>query len=150
ADLARPTGDLSGRGDLAIPPGADAASPDDASLPDDDGATPLDDAALPGDAGAPADLAATPPDLRPSSCTDSIQNGAESDVDCGDTCGIGHGCATGQRCLIGDDCLSHVCTVNACVAGAVFRAPAVFDAGPRPLFPVVADFNRDVRPGGER
>ncbi len=40
------------------------------------------------------------------SCTDSVKNGDESDVDCGGSC---HGCGDGKGCSAGSDCSSSVC-----------------------------------------
>lgn len=49
-------------------------------------------------------------------CSDSIQNGAETDVDCGGgTCST---CATGQTCSVGADCATGRCTSGTCVAPA--------------------------------
>jgi hypothetical protein len=40
-------------------------------------------------------------------CADTVQNGAETDIDCGGgTCAP---CAAGQACLVNPDCTSHVC-----------------------------------------
>jgi hypothetical protein len=48
------------------------------------------------------------------SCVDAVQNGNESDVDCGGTC---LGCALGLRCRIGADCASGACSSGGvCVA----------------------------------
>jgi len=44
-------------------------------------------------------------------CTDRIQNGTESDVDCGGTC---PGCLTGNACRNNTDCRSGTCTTGAC------------------------------------
>lgn len=38
------------------------------------------------------------------SCLDGVQNGSESDVDCGSSCGAGQGCRPGQMCGTDDDC----------------------------------------------
>jgi hypothetical protein len=43
----------------------------------------------------------------PASCTNQIQDGTESDVDCGGTCAA---CADGKRCQTGSDCAGRVCT----------------------------------------
>jgi hypothetical protein len=49
-------------------------------------------------------------------CTDGIQNGNETDVDCGGpTC---QKCAEGKRCATGTDCATGVCTGGVCVAPA--------------------------------
>ena len=56
--------------------------------------------------------ATTPPPPAPS-CTDATKNGAETDVDCGGTCGK---CASGQGCAKAGDCTSGVCTAGKCAA----------------------------------
>src|SRR6185503_11483213 len=48
------------------------------------------------------------------SCTDGVNNGGESDVDCGGPCATK--CANGKACGAGVDCQSSVCTGNVCVA----------------------------------
>lgn len=45
-------------------------------------------------------------------CTDTYQNGTESDVDCGGSC---PGCAVGAACETATDCTSSLCTDGACV-----------------------------------
>ena len=46
------------------------------------------------------------------SCTDTVKNGAETDVDCGGgTCA---GCTQGEDCNIGSDCAGGVCNANVC------------------------------------
>ena len=48
------------------------------------------------------------------SCTDSVKNGDETDVDCGGTtCGA---CADSKKCILAGDCKSGVCTAGACAA----------------------------------
>ncbi|MBI2389585.1 MAG: VCBS repeat-containing protein [Deltaproteobacteria bacterium] len=47
------------------------------------------------------------------SCTDSIQNGTETDVDCGGGCPV---CLYNQKCAIGADCEFGVCTGGRCAA----------------------------------
>lgn len=47
----------------------------------------------------------------PSSCLDSVENGDETDVDCGGSCAP---CANGLDCLTEDDCISGVCTAGTC------------------------------------
>lgn len=48
----------------------------------------------------------------PDDCTDGVQNGTETDVDCGGpTCAA---CTAGQGCNSGSDCASLVCTGNIC------------------------------------
>jgi len=48
------------------------------------------------------------------SCTDSLQNGDESDVDCGG--GTCPACGDAAGCSVATDCVSLVCTGNVCVA----------------------------------
>jgi hypothetical protein len=50
----------------------------------------------------------------PGSCSDGIQNGPETDVDCGG--GICPACPVGKHCLTSNDCVSLLCTKNVCVA----------------------------------
>ena len=50
-----------------------------------------------------------------SSCTDTIKNGDETDVDCGGSCAK---CNPGQTCKVANDCASGVCTGGKCVAAA--------------------------------
>ncbi|PKN55238.1 MAG: hypothetical protein CVU56_22425 [Deltaproteobacteria bacterium HGW-Deltaproteobacteria-14] len=52
------------------------------------------------------------------SCSNSLKDGTETDVDCGGSCGP---CATGQGCAIDGDCTSFLCT------GAICQAPSCFD-----------------------
>jgi len=49
-------------------------------------------------------------------CDDGLQNGAETDVDCGG--GTCPGCAAGSPCLLGYDCASLVCANRVCQAQA--------------------------------
>lgn len=84
----------------------DADAPDadgvDASAPDADSV----DASAPDADGAEADA----PDS--SSCTDGVQNGLETDVDCGGpTCPA---CRIAQKCVVSDDCVGHSCLVGKC------------------------------------
>jgi len=53
------------------------------------------------------------------SCSDTTQNGSETDIDCGGTCGP---CATGKHCGGNGDCSSFVCTDGVC------QAPSCFDS----------------------
>ncbi|MBU1240603.1 hypothetical protein KJ865_12905, partial [Myxococcota bacterium] len=57
--------------------------------------------------------------VLPLPCEDNIQNGSETDIDCGgDECG---GCDTGETCLLGSDCLSKVCdSLNQCAEPSCF------------------------------
>jgi hypothetical protein len=50
-------------------------------------------------------------------CSDGVQNGQETDVDCGGpTCDAqGKTCALGKRCGTGADCTDDTCTSNVCV-----------------------------------
>lgn len=80
--------------------------------------------------------AAVPPE--PGSCSDLVQNGCETDTDCGGrTC---PGCGFGLACLQDSDCLSGICYLGSCdVAyllsvthsggGAVTSSPAGIDCG---------------------
>jgi Ca2+-binding RTX toxin-like protein len=47
----------------------------------------------------------------PNSCVDGVQNGNETDVDCGAVCGA---CANGDSCLVGSDCQSGLCSGGLC------------------------------------
>jgi len=47
------------------------------------------------------------------SCSNSVQDGDETAVDCGGSCGP---CATGQGCLVDGDCTSFVCSGGVCQA----------------------------------
>ena len=49
------------------------------------------------------------------SCTDTVQNGDESDVDCGGSCPP---CANDEMCQENADCVSQACQGNICVAPA--------------------------------
>jgi hypothetical protein len=55
------------------------------------------------------------PDNAASGCRDGLQNGDESDVDCGGICTT---CADGLSCLTERDCASGVCTQLVCQAPA--------------------------------
>jgi hypothetical protein len=46
-------------------------------------------------------------------CSDNVQNGSESDKDCGGSC---NGCANGLKCVSGGDCSSGHCVGNLCVS----------------------------------
>ena len=106
--------------DTKIPDGpssdvADGAEPDsllqDIPTPD----LPLSDLPLPDQLVpdlTPPDLAI--PDLLPPTCTDTLKNGDETDVDCGGkTCPQ---CADGKSCKLAVDCTSGVCTSGICAA----------------------------------
>ncbi len=45
-------------------------------------------------------------------CSDTVKNGSETDVDCGGSCGAT--CANGQSCLLNGDCLSGNCSSGVC------------------------------------
>src|SRR5208337_1573859 len=47
-------------------------------------------------------------------CSDGVQNGAETDIDCGG--GVCPPCLAGKRCGVDRDCLSGVCQGNVCQA----------------------------------
>ncbi len=46
-----------------------------------------------------------------SNCSDGVQNGNESDVDCGGSCAA---CAPGNKCQVATDCESWVCAAGVC------------------------------------
>ncbi len=71
----------------------------------------------------PDALTCTPP-----ACDDGVQNGDESDVDCGGACG--NTCESGETCNSGLDCIDDVCDVdtNTCApALTVVAAPSCSD-----------------------
>jgi len=72
----------------------------------------LSDAALdaPGDANADADANAGSD--AAATCADMIQNGVETDVDCGG--GQCPKCTNGKTCVKNSDCQSDNCTQNKC------------------------------------
>ena len=51
---------------------------------------------------------------QPSACTDTVKNGAETDVDCGGA--ACPKCDLGQHCNRGDDCKTGACSNNTCTA----------------------------------
>ncbi len=55
-------------------------------------------------------LCAPVPAAAPS-CTDNVQNGDETDVDCGGSCGD---CALGEGCIVDSDCASAYCSAGVC------------------------------------
>ncbi len=68
------------------------------------------------------DTSAPPPPPPPAcpepcepSCTNGVEDGRESDVDCGGACGK---CVEGKGCLSADDCTTGVCTSGKCAAPA--------------------------------
>jgi hypothetical protein len=59
---------------------------------------------------------ALPTNPRPTSCTNGIKDGFESDIDCGGSvCGA---CSNGRTCSIANDCLSGSCSGGICQAPA--------------------------------
>jgi hypothetical protein len=67
-------------------------------------------------------------------CFDRVQDGNESDVDCGGTCAVA--CAGGAHCLAPSDCDSQYCG-----AGGICGAPSCSDQ-------VIDGFESDVDCGG--
>jgi hypothetical protein len=153
-------------GDLAL---ADLAMPPDNAVPTDIAPTdiaqpPADIAQPPNDiAQPPADIAQPPNDIAQppldfavgATCFDNVQNGSETDVDCGGTCAP---CAVGRMCLHASDCLSSLCVNNVCtqptappdLAGVdigpppaypSFEPPSTWSAGTSPLYVAVGDFD---------
>ncbi len=53
------------------------------------------------------DTTGTPDVCAAAACTDSVQNGDETDVDCGGSCV--NKCDTGEKCEVDGDCVSLVC-----------------------------------------
>jgi hypothetical protein len=47
------------------------------------------------------------------SCTNGVQDGDETDIDCGGSCGP---CPVGKKCLVQSDCTPGTCTNKVCVA----------------------------------
>ena len=78
----------------------------------------VNDARDPGDAAtsSPGDEAvAVGDDGLPTTCTDGVQNGLETAMDCGGGC---PGCAVGQPCGEDGDCASGACVSGVCIAPA--------------------------------
>jgi len=48
-----------------------------------------------------------------STCSDAVQNGTESDVDCGGAC---YGCQFNDTCIVDNDCIGGSCVGGACAA----------------------------------
>jgi hypothetical protein len=48
-------------------------------------------------------------------CADGVKNGAESDIDCGGTCGA---CVVDKVCRVGADCADQLCEGNRCTAAS--------------------------------
>src|SRR5688572_24679607 len=90
-------------------------------------------------------------------CTDGIQNGGETSVDCGGggcaPCGLGSTCALDRDCASGGRCDATVCQASASCAEIHQRHPALGDGVyliapntgrvPIPPFDVVCDMTRD-------
>ena len=88
------------------------------------------------------------------SCTDRVQNGGESDVDCGGACPA---CVDGARCTTDGDCDSKLCGAAACVRRAsckeildsgLSRGDGAYGVDPdgvggAPAFPAVCDMTID-------
>ncbi len=77
----------------------------------------------------PVLLTCTPP-----SCDDGIQNGSETDLDCGGSCG--NTCETGEDCLSGLDCVDDVCdpdTTTCAPPLSVVAAPSCSDFAGLPV-----------------
>ena len=71
------------------------------------------------DAGADATPDMALPDLAAPTCTDKLQNGQETDVDCGgSTC---NKCGDGKKCSKATDCLGGTCSGGECTKGCVHQ-----------------------------
>ena len=105
--------------------GPDASTEPDAGTP----GTPRTDGGDAGDGGADAAADATP-DAPPdtSKCADGIQNGAETDLDCGGPCAP---CAQCARCSMASDCETGNCMEGRC--GPVLQSLPALDATRRSL-----------------
>ncbi|MEE2789547.1 MAG: hypothetical protein VX589_19570 [Myxococcota bacterium] len=91
--------------DIIIDTGGREASDADASRPDaDHGGTAVDAMSVAGGSSGDGPL---------STCDDDVQNGQETDIDCGPGCAP---CEAGARCLDVVDCLSGVCQDGVCQA----------------------------------
>jgi hypothetical protein len=66
-----------------------------------------------GAVATPPTSTSSPPPPRPAepTCTDSVRNGNETDVDCGGTCPR---CAVGKTCVARNDCASARCEAGTC------------------------------------
>ena len=62
------------------------------------------------------DDASVLPTVPDPACDDGVQNGTETDVDCGGTCGA---CDLEQSCVENSDCASEVCDEGVCVSPAL-------------------------------
>ena len=73
-------------------------------------------------------------------CTDSVKNGNETDVDCGG--GTCPPCASGLACSVDTDCQGGVCTGNACTGPVVVSAnPADTATGISPTSSIAVEFS---------
>ena len=69
------------------------------------------------------DTAEVPPVCRAATCTDGLNNGDETDVDCGGTCGR---CVDGKSCATHTDCISANCDATGPICAP--RCPGAADA----------------------
>lgn len=60
------------------------------------------------------------------SCSDSKQNGLETDIDCGGTCGP---CGVGKTCIQAADCAPALCSANKCGLGTGADGPLIVPVG---------------------
>jgi hypothetical protein len=75
------------------------------------------DASLERDAGPDVVAEAAQPDVG-SSCSDGVQDGDETDVDCGGSCAP---CPNGDHCSQPKDCSGAACVNGACCAAATYK-----------------------------
>ncbi len=75
--------------------------------------TPCDDGAHCGDGGDCESQVCVGGVCAAPACDDGVQNGGETDVDCGNECAA---CGDGQACDVGTDCASLVCSGGLCQA----------------------------------
>ncbi|MCA9516427.1 MAG: hypothetical protein KC635_15915 [Myxococcales bacterium] len=94
-------GDDATPGDTVEP--GDTAGPGDTAAPEDTGG--------PDDTAGPGDVADTT--IAPDPCDNGAQDGDETDVDCGGSCGP---CASGEACGDAADCATGICDEDVCVA----------------------------------
>jgi hypothetical protein len=108
ADSAAPDGGATIANDASTDDGAMAidAAPDVAASD-----APIDTSAADAPPDAPHDAAA---EAAAPTCTDGVQNGQETDTDCGGAiCDAqGRTCGTGQKCLTAFDCTNRICGAN--------------------------------------
>jgi endoglucanase len=71
-------------------------------------------------------------------CTDSVKNGSETDVDCGGSCGSD--CVNGKRCAASKDCVSQNCVGGVCEAPVRGTSPCSGLCSPATLI-TSASFN---------